>query len=320
MGKTANCILLLQILSSRNIVKVSELADILETNPRNIVEYRKELEEVGYYIESVSGRYGGYRLIKTNILPSLKFTNKEKEALYIGSDYLLSRNDFLFKNDYSTAISKMFSSIIYNDFKNNVEIIYKFPLVMSEDELTGRYSIIKDCLENEICLEITYLSLKNKERKHIIHPYDIFMYNNAWFVLGWNETVSNVGYFKINRIKSLEKLDRNFTRWLSYKKSDYINEYGFVNNGDWYRVKFAAYNSFASFVQEREYGRNQKVEIISENETIVDVEIQNESRLIKFLLSHGEDVKILEPEWLVDKVFEEINKIYKLYSKEKITK
>ena len=53
MGKTANCIMMLQILNVRDIVKISELSEMLETNPRNIIEYRKELEEIGYYIDSV---------------------------------------------------------------------------------------------------------------------------------------------------------------------------------------------------------------------------------------------------------------------------
>lgn len=41
MGKSALCIRMLQILNSGKIYKVSELADLLETNPRNILENKK---------------------------------------------------------------------------------------------------------------------------------------------------------------------------------------------------------------------------------------------------------------------------------------
>ena len=44
MGKTSNCLKMLQILSSGRVYKGQELADILETNVRNIAEYRTELE------------------------------------------------------------------------------------------------------------------------------------------------------------------------------------------------------------------------------------------------------------------------------------
>ncbi len=60
MGKTSNCLKMLQILSSGRVYKGQELADILETNVRNIAEYRTELEMAGYYIEGIPGKYGGY--------------------------------------------------------------------------------------------------------------------------------------------------------------------------------------------------------------------------------------------------------------------
>ena len=48
MGKTANCIAMLRYLSSGKQYKNTELADAMETNVRNIPEYRKELQECGY--------------------------------------------------------------------------------------------------------------------------------------------------------------------------------------------------------------------------------------------------------------------------------
>ena len=76
MGKAAMCIKMLQAMNTGRIYKISELAEILETNPRNIIEYKKELEEAGYYIISVPGKYGGYKLDKSTIIPSLHITKE----------------------------------------------------------------------------------------------------------------------------------------------------------------------------------------------------------------------------------------------------
>lgn len=35
------------------------------------------------------------------------------------------------------------------------------------------------------------------------------MYNLAWYVLAFNETINDVGYFKLNRIKEIELLNEN---------------------------------------------------------------------------------------------------------------
>lgn len=49
MGKTANCIKMIRILSDGNIYSIADLASRLETNPRNIIAYRDEIEMVGGY-------------------------------------------------------------------------------------------------------------------------------------------------------------------------------------------------------------------------------------------------------------------------------
>ena len=77
MSKTSQCIELLKILYSRSqVVGVNELAMTLETNPRNILEYIKELREIGYDIKTVSGRYGGYLLERHGLFPALKLTDE----------------------------------------------------------------------------------------------------------------------------------------------------------------------------------------------------------------------------------------------------
>ena len=94
MGKTSNCLKMLQILSSGRVYKGQELADILETNVRNIAEYRTELEMAGYYIEGIPGKYGGYRLITQSVIPTVRLNEAEQRALSSGAEYLKSRNDF----------------------------------------------------------------------------------------------------------------------------------------------------------------------------------------------------------------------------------
>ena len=111
MGKAAMCIQLLEILNTGRIYKISDLASLLETNPRNIVEYKKELEECGYSIVSIPGRYGGYQLEKAGLIPPLKMMEDEKEALIDSFNYALSKKDFLKKDNLIKAIGKISSRV-----------------------------------------------------------------------------------------------------------------------------------------------------------------------------------------------------------------
>ena len=93
MSKTSNCIRLLQILSRHELLSISELANEVDTNPRNIIEYKTELEDMGYNIESIRGRYGGYIMREGTTLPSTLLSNEEIESLIKTEAYLKSKKE-----------------------------------------------------------------------------------------------------------------------------------------------------------------------------------------------------------------------------------
>ena len=153
MGKAAYCIQMLQLLSSGRVYKCSELADLLGTTPRSVIEYKKELAEVGYHITSITGKYGGYKLDTNTTIPCIKMTDEEKAALSEGSGYLLSRNDFINKKDYQLAMGKIYSSIDNTYSQVDPSIINRFPLVMTEEEIGRRYKALDECAKLKIKIE-----------------------------------------------------------------------------------------------------------------------------------------------------------------------
>ena len=87
MEKTAKCIKMLRILNTGRIYKVKELADLLETKERNVIDYKEELnflgDEEGFHIVGIPGKFGGYQLNHTYPIPGFKFTSNEKKALTV---------------------------------------------------------------------------------------------------------------------------------------------------------------------------------------------------------------------------------------------
>ncbi len=164
MNRTALCIKMLQILSVRNIVSIAELAERLETNPRNIPEFKKELEVAGYAINSTAGRYGGYSLDMGESLITPNLTNQEMAVLKNGVEYLSARNDFMVKADFEGVIGKIALSKQNDDNSQEYTIINRFPLAMSEIELKSRYTAIEKCVGCKQKIEIEYLSLTASSR------------------------------------------------------------------------------------------------------------------------------------------------------------
>ena len=314
MSKTSQCIELLKILYSRSrIVSVRELADILETNVRNIPEYINELRDCGYNIRTVHGRYGGYLLERHGVFPAVKLTDAEREGLMQGYEYLLARRDFMEQGSYGKAMAKITSAIMSRDtMMDDTLIVNRFPLAMPQEDLEERYLAIQQCLANKTVLYIEYLSLDNTISKRAIHPYKLYMYNNAWFVLGFDESKGDIRYFKINRIQSFDVLPRKFRVLLSYNESDYLDEYGMKQNGDWYKIKLKLSGNYAMLIKERIYGKEQQVEVV-DGATILTCKMQNEDNILKFALGFGADCQVLEPDWLKEKVVQTAQEICKKY-------
>jgi len=317
MSKTSQCIELLKVLYSRSrIVSVNELSDILETNPRNIPEYVNELRDCGYIIRTVHGRYGGYLLERHGTFPVLKLTDAEREGLMAGYEYLLARNDFMEKSDYGRAMGKITSAIMSRDtMTDDTLIANRFPLAMPQEELEDRYLAIQQCIANKTILDIEYLSLDNEVSKRSIHPYKLYMYNNAWFVLAFDESKGDVRYFKINRIDKYVVQSRKFRVLLTYNEGDYLDKYGMKQNGEWYPIKLKLTGNYAMLVKERIYGKDQKLEELDAKTTVLSCKMQNKDNILKFVLGYGVDCEVLEPEWLRERLCNVSKELLLIYSK-----
>lgn len=304
MGKTSICIEMLKMLNTGRTIKISEFANLFETNPRNIIEYRKELEDAGYSIITIPGKYGGYKLEKDDLFPVLKLTNDEKLALNDCFSFILKQQDFTKKKELFSVMGKVCSSY-YSSNSNDVIVIDRFPLAMSEEEIRNRYLAIEYCITHKRAIEIEYLSLKNTVKKQIVDPYLLYNFNNAWFMLCWHEKHGDICYYKLNRIQSFKILDdKKFIVWKNFNPNDYLDSFGMKNNGDYHHVKFIATGPYASLVKERIYGKNQIVTSLDDTSTQVEVDMQNKENILVFILGFNKNIKVLEPQWLIDELKE----------------
>ncbi|MDE6660355.1 MAG: WYL domain-containing protein [Anaeroplasmataceae bacterium] len=307
MNKTMLCIEILQLLSAKNIMSKNEIAEVLEINPRNVIEYIKTLQNCGYDIESVRGVYGGYHLNKDSLLPAVKLNQKEVDLLKSSVAFLERQSDYLEYKEYLKTISKVLSTNI-ESFNTDIKIIDRYPLTMPKEELLKRYTAFTEAISSRKKCEINYLSSKNKESTHIIHPYQVFVFNGSWLVLAWNETVNEFGYFKLNRIQNLKLLSTRFTILRTYQSSDYIDQYGMKQNGEYFDIKLELTDLY-TVISERIYGKNQKITKIDEHTTLLECSMQNKNIIQSFVLGFGSKAKVLEPEWLKEQIQAEAKRI-----------
>ncbi len=312
MGKASMCLKMLELLNTGQVYKCSELATLLETNSRNIIEYKKELEEAGYYITSIPGKYGGYQLEKTILMPSLKLTEKEKNALAAGSIYLSRRSEFPYEADYQMTIAKIFSTISHKRLDDDYLVVNEH-LQMPSAEIETRYKSVINAVKNRYILKINYLTDKNKEIFIVFHPYELFMLDNMWYVIGWNELTNDIDYCKINRMIQLEETTSKFNKWKYYNRSNYLDEYGIKNEGSWLHLELKVSGRALVAFKEKLYGKNQMIKPLNKTSAIVSLDMQNKDKILSFILGFGKDIEIIEPKTLQKDMVNIIESIKKIY-------
>lgn len=311
MNKTANCIEMLQLLSSGKSYKTKELAEFLDTNPRNIPEYKKELEECGYRFESMSGKYGGIKLLSSSLIPSTSFTFNEKRALSFAYSYLSNDKTLLFKDDYLMAMSKLFAGINWESIKrHNVLVISEFKVNKSSKEIEKIYTFFEESIEAREVIKITYLSITKNKIEDRIEPYKLFVKDSVWSLLAYSKNNERYVVIKLNYIETYEKTGMVFSKDYFFDEHSFSDDFESKLEGELYHIKLKIDQSY-SYIKENFYGKNQKIEELEDGAFILEFDMRNLNKITSLILSFGDGCEVLSPINVREKVRISAMKIYK---------
>lgn len=191
MGKVGNALLMLKLLKSGKIYTINELSNIIEVTPRQIRNYKDELEKAGIYIESYSGKNGGYYYPAKKYDSEIIFDLNELNALE--NIYLLLKDNDVYKNYLYQVIEKMREIILISkDSSNNGNN----PIFIK---------IISAAIVNNETLILLIKKKNIKEHKRIFTPYSIYSRNNNYYVTGFSVTDEEIRTFPFYEIKNIEK-------------------------------------------------------------------------------------------------------------------
>ena len=194
MSKLSNIITMMELLNQGRKYSIEELANILEVTPRMIRFYKEEMEKAGIYIDTIRGPYGGYVLNQTVRIPSRKFKN---------SDYLLLER----------VADEMDNPHLKNELvilKDKVRGIYQGSQnekLEIEEEEKDKYNILSRAIKEKRKVEILYYSYEKGENIRTIHPIDLYLYYDSWYVSAFCELRSDMRHFELKRIRNIKLLE-----------------------------------------------------------------------------------------------------------------
>ena len=193
MGKISNAIQMLNYLNTGNKYTVRELSEKIGITERMVRYYKVELEQAGIPIETFMGPKGGYYIL--NIKNQYNHFNKYDLQLLENVNMVLEKLGYEDIVKYKKLINKIKFASDVEEEKS------KYFLDNGTNDKSELYFTLNDAISNKTPLKILYRNLKQEWQERIIHPLQIFNYDNKFYVTAYCELRDDIRHFEINRIK-----------------------------------------------------------------------------------------------------------------------
>lgn len=299
------------MLSDGRVKQIKEIARELEVSERQVKRYKEELA-VYVDIESITGKYGGYRLRETYIPFKGLLTEEETELLRY---YIDSLDNFPLeeKDKINKIIGKINYSILNkNDNAESFNEIIPYSTVRRLNEeikniTSDIYKAIIECKE----VEILYKGNNGSCSRRRIQPYKYLTYKGEKYLVANCLLRNEIRYFKLIRIQKYNVLNSRFEKTKDVNKiieNERHNSVG-IFGGKEYKLVLEVSPPMANTISERIWVEDQCVEELDQGKIRFTAKMKGGPEIISWILSMGDTVKIIEPLELKDEIGEKLKRM-----------
>lgn len=177
---------------------------------------------------------------------------------------------------------------------------------------------IVEAMRDGRVLNISYQSFSmNTPAYHEIEPYCLKIYKQRWYLMGRRPDRNVMRTFALDRIKCIELTGKTFLLPVSFDAEKYFEKtIGIIveDNCPPQTIKIHAVNGQQNYIRSLPLHSSQKEYETVSNGAKFSIFAQPNYDLIQELLRYGEDVIVLSPKWLRDKIREIANNMCYNYS------
>lgn len=169
---------------------------------------------------------------------------------------------------------------------------------------------------NQRVLSISYQDFKSPEPYDVlIHPYYLKQYNNRWFLFGRNDRSDVESWnLSLDRIKSIDETTIPFKQ-STIDWSEYFSDIIGVTKKDAAveTVELLFSTEQAPYILTKPIHESQKKKYNDERGLLITIDVIPNFELEKLLLSFGERLTVLSPEYLRERISERFFKASNMY-------
>ncbi|MEU7316941.1 WYL domain-containing protein [Streptomyces sp. NPDC007083] len=212
---TGRVLTLLELLQSGGIRPVAELADRLGVDGRTVRRYVGQLIDLDVPVETVRGRYGGYRLAPGHRLPPLMLSDDEALAVLLGL-VAGSRAGLTTAAGTAgeTAAAKVRRVLPRHVARRLDTVLESLAFTSAPGEFTTPDAevllTVADAVRHRRPLSIGYRDRHGRRSERTLHAYGIVAHAGRWYVTGRDPGIEEDRTLRLDRIESARSLPGTF--------------------------------------------------------------------------------------------------------------
>lgn len=172
-------------------------------------------------------------------------------------------------------------------------------------------------IKNRLVIKFTYSKFwDDVSTQRIVEPYALKEFKNRWYVLAKEENGNAIKSFGLDRLTDLVITKKTFIYPVDYNiEESYRHCFGIISptteQPEEIILSFTAFQG--KYIKTLSLHHTQKILIDNDEELRISLKLYVTHDLIMELLSYGKNLKVIQPQTLVDKIKKEHKKAFERY-------
>jgi predicted DNA-binding transcriptional regulator YafY len=196
---------LLEILQTGGTRTLRELSDRLGVDQRTVRRYVDHLLDLDVPVESVRGRYGGYRLAPGYRMPPLMLTDDEAVAVLLG---LAGTRRATLQPDTAVAVESATAKVrrvLPRALAGRLDALVAATSYADEGRApttpeTGILLTVAEAAVGRQPLALTYRDQNDRYTERVLEPYGVVALRGRWYATGRDSRSGQVRSFRLDRV------------------------------------------------------------------------------------------------------------------------
>ena len=215
---------IVQILRGRRLTTARYLAERLAVSERTVYRDVQDLSLSGVPVLGEAGI--GYTLRKGFDVPPLMFDYEEVEALLIGARMAGAYGSKQLARSAERAMEKI-AAVLPDNRRAALETTQVFvPDFHLDRQVAERFELLRQAIRARQFVHIDYVTEDKRESQRELRPVALHFWGERWTLAAWCELRQAFRMFRLDRMRELAPLDRQFRDEAGKTIADFLRQIG----------------------------------------------------------------------------------------------